>query len=421
MTPFSFITLLRVFMAKRLKVEQDSDHVSISLPTTRADQIAEPLLVEEINPTLSSSIEHLGAGGNEDTRALVESAGSARTFFSSGLTVDKEMVGLDDVSLPGSASAADVAVHLCEERSVGYYVMQAEIWRFSNEFPLHANRQSFALVAAVSETVSSNTELTLVRSPLAPNPDQTIALKSYVGEGKSGQGHAGRYVVSHKVHPKTDRGYTGNSRWTSMADVLLPVYVNLAHKSLNQKVFTSSSLECDMEVTGYPTLVLWMATVHPHNSNGDPGDVFATLQCVDEEGEPMYVTEGCLRLKHRHFFDDVEAVPEGEDSCDSVLVDLPNLPKRSFRSEYGKLGPMGGRTGEPELAWLTMQPTSFHFRRGQRIRIAIYGADVDHFNSVADTDYFMNIWLGDNKSTPHELSMSSRLLLPVISSIKAYA
>ena len=202
-----------------------------------------------------------------------------------------------------------------------------------------------------------------------------------------------------------------------MTELFDPVSVDISHPSLNHKRFTSDPLSEDLEVTGYPTVVLWASTSHPHDSTCDAGDVFAMLQCVESTGEVAYVTEGSLRLKHRHFFHDSQS-REFDSCCEAtdlaMAVTIPNTPKRSFRSEHAKLGPLGSGGHSPELVWLTMQPVSFLFKRSQRIQLAIYGSDVTHFAPCADKTYDLKIWLGDQESSSHELSYGSWLLLPVV-------
>jgi hypothetical protein len=47
--------------------------------------------------------------------------------------------------LPGTARPQEIAAMLNEDRPVGYFVMQAEVWRFCSRFPLDAPRITFAM------------------------------------------------------------------------------------------------------------------------------------------------------------------------------------------------------------------------------------------------------------------------------------
>eukprot|EP01041_Mallomonas_annulata_P005293 gene5293-10586_t len=364
---------------------------------------------------------------------------------------------MTEIWLPGNVGAKEITQLLCPQRPVCYYVMQAEIWRFKESFPLNTSRICFALTAGETSSLhppSSSKDLQLVPCPVGPNPDKLAYLDwmeqthgNTNGNGNNnGNGMindcstVGRTTVTHRIHPQNDKGYLGPSRWTSMTDLVTPVAVDLNHSSLNQMRFTSSPLIDDIEVTGYVTLVLWALTIHPHSSQGDAGDIFSTLQCIDTNGEAIYVTEGCLRLKHRHFFteSDIENGKDTDNICPSPLhnnssnlgdegdkyeelyVDIPDVPRRSFRNDYLKLGPLGSTStdSKPEIVWLTMQPTSFLFKKGQKIRISVYGADVNHFRSCADTDYDLKTWIGNSQSSQRELSFGSRLLLPVVPTIQ---
>ena len=212
----------------------------------------------------------------------------------------------------------------------------------------------------------------------------------------------------------------GTSRWITMTQLFDPFTIDLEHSSLRNITFTSSPLEVDMEITGYPTLLLWASTVHDRKSNQDAGDIFVCLQCVEENKTLTYVTEGALRLKHRHYFTTSIADQQAYDELsmkidDPITTSIPHLPKRTFRSEYLKEGPLGVDNGKiPEPIWISLQPVSFLFRRGQCISISIYGSDVNHFSPCADYDYDLNIWLANPTSSDMELSAGCRLFLPVI-------
>ncbi len=53
-------------------------------------------------------------------------------------------------------------------------------------------------------------------------------------------------------------------------------------------------------------------------------------------------------------------------------------PFRNFaRADAKPLAP-----GQPELLRFALLPTSWKFRRGSRIRVAIAGADIDHYGQV---------------------------------------
>jgi predicted acyl esterase len=83
---------------------------------------------------------------------------------------------------------------------------------------------------------------------------------------------------------------------------------------------------------------------------------------VDEDGDSNYVTEGLLRALHRKI------------SKEEPLYISP-IPFRSFMSKDA----MPLVIGEPAEITFDLLPTSYLFRKGHRIRVAISGADASHF------------------------------------------
>lgn len=93
-----------------------------------------------------------------------------------------------------------------------------------------------------------------------------------------------------------------------------------------------------MEVTGIPTVQLMMSFPRSREGFADAeadGDVFVSLQCVQEDGVAAYVTEGCLRLKHRKYirFGDLMA---GKDVSEA----LSNGRAEIVGGEDGRRGPV---------------------------------------------------------------------------------
>lgn len=76
---------------------------------------------------------------------------------------------------------------------------------------------------------------------------------------------------------------------------------------------------------------------------------------------------------------------------------------------------------EPVL--LELLPTSFLFKKGQRIRVAIYGADIAHFSPASPVPFDLHVWAGNIPALAVKSSTSaegpkihafSRLMLPVV-------
>ena len=167
-----------------------------------------------------------------------------------------------------------------------------------------------------------------------------------------------------------------------MTDLFNPVASDVDASCLNHLRFTSSVLAEDMEVTGICTVELQLqlqlasgaastAAAGPigadssHTHGGSPGhghgpghgpghgyghgpgdgaslrglghtdldrngDVYVSLQCVQENGSAAYVTEGCLRLKHRKFELAANLLRRGLSASQAALERIPHqLPAPS--------------------------------------------------------------------------------------------
>ena len=155
------------------------------------------------------------------------------------------------------------------------------------------------------------------------------------------------------------------------------VQVELGHQARDE----SALLVADLEVTGHPRVVLYVAA-----DAADAG-VFVYLEDVAPDGRVEYVTEGMLRALHRKTTGAPYRSP---------------VPYRSFtRADGSPLVP-----GEPAILEIALYPTSYQFKAGHAIRLAVAGADVDHFAPVEPSPTALRIHRGD----PHP----SRIVLPTM-------
>jgi hypothetical protein len=148
-------------------------------------------------------------------------------------------------------------------------------------------------------------------------------------------------------------------------------------------VYQGPPLAEDLEVTGHPVVYLFVT------STEEDGAFFAYLEDVDPSGRVTYVTEGQLRALHRKL--GVGPSPQGEA-----------WPWHSYRREdAAPLVP-----GEVAELVFDLLPTSYLFRAGHSLRIALAGADADHFAPVTATT---PTWeMQRNRAHP------SRVVLPVV-------
>ncbi len=136
-------------------------------------------------------------------------------------------------------------------------------------------------------------------------------------------------------------------------------YVDRRRLSGRLLTYTTGRLDTHVEVTGHPIARLFLAT------NATDGAVFVYLEDVHPDGAVRYVTEGLLRLIHRQV--GVSPIP-GDP-----------IPFRSFkRADARRMIP-----GEVIELVIDLLPTSYVFRTGHSIRLAIAGADSGAFTVPA--------------------------------------
>ena len=117
--------------------------------------------------------------------------------------------------------------------------------------------------------------------------------------------------------------------------------------------YTSAPLADDVELTGSPTVTLYVASTH------EDGAFYVYLEDVGPDGRVSYLTEGLLRAMHRRKADPATA---------------PYVPLgvyHTFRKADAQLL-VPGETAEIAI---TLFPISTVFKKGHSIRIAIAGHD----------------------------------------------
>ncbi len=188
----------------------------------------------------------------------------------------------------------------------------------------------------------------------------------------------------YQVNPNTGTG--DQSRWNTLVGIpLRHPYPDRKERDKELQVYTSSPLKNDLEVTGHPVATIYLSANSPDTT------VFVYLEDVTPEGDVHYITEGELRALHRRW-----SRPNGE---------LPNtlpVPTPTFRQADGAPLP----PGKVVPLTITLLPTSYQFKQGHRIRVALAGADKDHFQLLDDPSPTWQIW--------HTSDHPSHIDLPVI-------
>jgi putative CocE/NonD family hydrolase len=213
------------------------------------------------------------------------------------------------------------ATGLKDEARVHYYTMVEGTWKAAARWPPPAEVVRFYL-------------------------GEDAALQT--GRPESADG-SDRYLVDYS------HGTGDASRWNSLMG--WPVnYPDRAEADRKLLVYDSPPLTRDLEVTGHPVVTLYVT------SSASDGVFIVYLEDVDEKGRVQYVTEGLLRGLHRKL-------------SDRTPPHATVVPHRSFERADGRpLVP-----GEVTELMFDLLPTSYLFRQGHSIRIALAGADRDHF------------------------------------------
>jgi hypothetical protein len=123
--------------------------------------------------------------------------------------------------------------------------------------------------------------------------------------------------------------------------------------------YTGALLDDDIELSGHPVV-----TLHVSSTERD-GAFFVYVEDVDEDGTCRYVTEGVFRALHRK----VAEPPWNHQQVG---------PYHTFRQHDAELLVPGVAA---EISF-PLFPTSWLFRKGHRIRLALAAADRDHFSLV---------------------------------------
>jgi len=157
----------------------------------------------------------------------------------------------------------------------------------------------------------------------------------------------------YQVNPCTSTGV--NNRWYCQLEH--PVFFNdRREEDKKLLIYDTPPLEQDVEITGHPVVHFFV------RSTACDGQFFAYLETVDPDGRVRLLTEGQLRALHRKVSD--------------------KKPPYKMFGPYHSLKKKDAKALVPdEVAEITFDlfPISVLLKQGQRIRLAIAGADKDTF------------------------------------------
>ena len=210
-------------------------------------------------------------------------------------------------------------------------------------------------------------------------------------------GSSDDYLVDY-THSST-YGTNNSTRWVLVTtpDTLM-IRTALDAKTLN---YDTPTLQSDEEVTGHPIIDLWVS------SNQSNGDFYVYLTDVDENGESIYVTEGKLRAAWKNLW-------KADDQVDGGLHVLPDLPWHGYAQNQFVSNVLANNQ-VIELKF-DLMPTSWVFKKGHKIRLAIAGADLGNFElnpALAPNNKVSE--LPNTIITVHRTAVyASKIILPVI-------
>ena len=160
----------------------------------------------------------------------------------------------------------------------------------------------------------------------------------------------------YRVDPTASSGV--NNRWG--CQMKLPVFFDdRAGQDKKRLVYDSAPLRQDTEITGHPLVKLFV------RSSATDGQFFAYLETIDQDGRVRWLTDGQLRALHR-----------------KVSKETPPFKMFGPYHSFKETDAMPLVPGEVTEISFDLLPISVQLKKGQRIRLAIAGADSDIFAPI---------------------------------------
>jgi putative CocE/NonD family hydrolase len=239
-----------------------------------------------------------------------------------------------------------------DEAPIQYYTMGAERWNTSTHWP--------PLSSPTQLYFHTDSQLS-TQSPQKLSPPDRYQVDPTAGTGK-------------------------HSRWNTLVGISLKdPYPDRQEQDKKLVVYTTDPLPENLEVTGHPVATVYLS------ANATDTTLFVYLEDVTPEGQVHYVTEGELRALHR-------TLQPPETTADADI----SIPNRTYRrADAAPLIP-----GEVVPLTLDLLPVSYQFKKDHRIRVALAGADKDHFQMLDGPSPTWQIW--------HSPDRPSHMTLPVV-------
>lgn len=136
------------------------------------------------------------------------------------------------------------------------------------------------------------------------------------------------------------------------------------------------------EITGTPSVELWVT------SNAPYGDFLVYLEEIRSDGSSKFITEGEIRASHRS--------SEANESWDAIGATYHPSLEEECRKLLNE-----GLSKEPVLLSFALEPTSYVFEKGSRIRVTVTCADKKTFQHPMYEDFLptVEIYRGDDRAS----------------------
>jgi putative CocE/NonD family hydrolase len=208
-------------------------------------------------------------------------------------------------------------------------------------------------------------------------PADARAVDWYFGNGKSLVASRSNGTDSYKIDFSASSGPL--ARHLSPEALSRTAYPDRVEQDKKLLTYTSDLLPDDLEIAGDPLAKLTLSTT------AADGEVIVYLEVVSAGGKVTYLTEGELRLEHRK----LHSVASSADPLHSYLSAdaAPMVPGKAETIEIG------------------LMPIAVCIRKGERIRVAIAGADNANLARIpAVGDPTLKIDLGQSEITLPEVT-----------------
>jgi putative CocE/NonD family hydrolase len=148
-----------------------------------------------------------------------------------------------------------------------------------------------------------------------------------------------------------------DSRYQSPVDLSRTAYPDRAAQDARLLAYTGAPLAANMDIAGNPVAHLTLASSAPD------AEVIVYLETISPKGAVIYLAEGVLRLAHRKASDG--AAPSGDPLHTHLTADASAMTP-----------------GKAEPVQIALTPIAVRLHKGDRIRLAVAGADADNLERI---------------------------------------